>query len=240
MIITRDSKMVIETNSLQRNKYTYLLLALLIYFCSSSLLEHYENFSNFFDLFFCIIIFYCNYIVSQKKYILYVVMPLSIVLMSTYWFTIQRIHIYHNYLILHSLFYIIFLVFITYVILSAVAKQRHITIDTLAGAICGYLLLGITWSAIYLLLATLDQHAFSNQISSEIFRVRAQHYIYFSFVTLSTLGYGDIIALSPFAKTCSWLEAITGQIYLAVWISQLVSIHIVQLQHERKSSNSSG
>ena len=45
---------------------------------------------------------------------------------------------------------------------------------------------------------------------------------------MTTLGYGDVLPISDFARTCAWLEAVTGQIYLAVWISQLVGLRITQ------------
>ena len=51
--------------------------------------------------------------------------------------------------------------------------------------------------------------------------------IYFSFSTLTTLGYGDIVPAASFARTLTWMEAATGQLYLAILIARLVGLHLV-------------
>lgn len=108
--------------------------------------------------------------------------------------------------------------------------QKEISADTLFGAVCGYLLIGLTWTYIYLFIATMDHAAFSIHIDHETARMRIDHFIYYSFVTLTTTGYGDILALKSVPRTFSWLEAVVGQVYLAVWISQLVGLRILQKQ----------
>lgn len=55
---------------------------------------------------------------------------------------------------------------------------------------------------------------------------RLRQFMYYSFVTLTTLGYGDITPVSPAAKSFSFIEAVTGQIYIAVLIARLVGLHI--------------
>jgi len=61
----------------------------------------------------------------------------------------------------------------------------------------------------------------------------SDNFIYYSFVTLTTLGYGDIVPSSELARTVSWLEAVYGQIYLTVLIAQLVALYIIHnKQHE--------
>jgi hypothetical protein len=62
---------------------------------------------------------------------------------------------------------------------------------------------------------------------------------YFSFVTLTTLGYGDIRPLTSFARTACWLEAVIGQLYLTVLIARLVGLHLVSLQESSDRETSS-
>ena len=57
-------------------------------------------------------------------------------------------------------------------------------------------------------------------------------YLYYSFVTLSTLGYGDITPVSAPTRVLSWFEAVTGELYLAVLIARLVGLHIVHSREE--------
>jgi hypothetical protein len=86
----------------------------------------------------------------------------------------------------------------------------------------------LCWCYFYLAIASFDENAFSYHIIKGSLRENIQHFIYFSYITLTTVGYGDMIPLSSVARTFAWMEAATGQIYLAVWISQLVAVHIAQ------------
>jgi|SRR3990167_10281308 len=110
----------------------------------------------------------------------------------------------------------------------SISKHKYVTADTLCGAICGYVLLGLTWSFIYLLIETTDSGAFSKLLANNSLHESFLNATYFSFTTMTTLGFGDILPISYLARTCSWMEAISGQIYLAVWISQLVGLRITQ------------
>lgn len=102
-----------------------------------------------------------------------------------------------------------------------------ITRNTIFGAICGYLLLGLSWGYIYLLILYHHPGAFhpSEPVLSQ---VSYEPIIYYSYVTLTTLGYGDIVAISVPAKTFSWLEAIAGQMYLTILIAALIGGFISQ------------
>jgi hypothetical protein len=64
-------------------------------------------------------------------------------------------------------------------------------------------------------------------------QVEPSHFIYYSFVTMSTLGYGDITPISNSARSLSLLEAVVGQLYIAVLIARLVGMHIAQEQGGR-------
>jgi hypothetical protein len=61
-------------------------------------------------------------------------------------------------------------------------------------------------------------------------QVDPSHFIYYSFVTMSTLGYGDITPISNPARSLSLLEAVVGQLYIAILIAKLVGMHIAQAQ----------
>ena len=98
--------------------------------------------------------------------------------------------------------------------------------DTLRGAVCVYVLLGVAWAVAYRFVGFLEPDAFN--IAGHFVdqgRSLALH-IYFSFVTLTTLGYGDISPISPIARTLALLEAAAGQIYVAITIARLVSMYI--------------
>jgi voltage-gated potassium channel len=114
-------------------------------------------------------------------------------------------------------------------ILAYVLHSGRVTSDKIFAAICVYLLLGFVWTYAYALLADMRPGSFAD--STEIARTDDVAHVsqlrYFSFATLTTLGYGDILPRSPTARTMAVLEAVMGQIYLAVLVGRLVGLHIV-------------
>ncbi len=121
--------------------------------------------------------------------------------------------------------YAIYLGVAVFLILRDVLFCQRITADTIRGGICVYFLIGFVWALLYGIVASFDPQAFSQPL------IEAESYskvIYFSFVTLTTLGYGDIIPLSPLATMLTNLEAIIGQMYPAILISILVGGYLSQ------------
>jgi hypothetical protein len=123
-----------------------------------------------------------------------------------------------------------FLAFLTVIVVITVLGEQSITADTIVGGVCAYLLLGVTWGFAYALLVSVSPDAFT--ISPAL--AAAVHWEkstapksplmqYYSFVTLSTLGYGDMSPLSAGARSLSVAEGLSGQLYLAVLIARLVS-----------------
>ena len=119
--------------------------------------------------------------------------------------------------------YAIYLGVAVFLILRDVLFCQRITADTIRGGICVYFLIGFVWALFYGIVASFDPQAFSQPLIEAEFEAGSySKIIYFSFVTLTTLGYGDIIPVSPLAKTLTNLEAIIGQMYPAILIAILV------------------
>jgi hypothetical protein len=115
-------------------------------------------------------------------------------------------------------------------ILGDVLHRGRISANKIYGAICVYLLIGAAWGFAYVILELINPGSFSGLVDRGNFDYagRAMQMRYFSFATLTTLGFGDILPRSPVARTLSMLEAVMGQIYLTVLIARLVGLHIVQ------------
>ena len=111
--------------------------------------------------------------------------------------------------------------FLVAMLVRRLFRTEYVTADTLSSAISGYFLLGILWSFAYALLIQIDPGALRAAEAG-----RASELFYFSFVTLTTLGYGDITPVSDTAQTVAVLEAVVGQLYLAITIARLVGLHI--------------
>jgi voltage-gated potassium channel Kch len=98
-------------------------------------------------------------------------------------------------------------------------------------SINGYLLLGMSFSILIALVSVIDPNAFSfkhlaGQMNQDISYV--SNYIYFGFVTISTLGYGDVVPLTPAARSLAIFTSISGQMYVAIIIAALVSKYLGQ------------
>ena len=126
----------------------------------------------------------------------------------------------------------VFLVFLTLVIMFAVFRDETVTFDTIFGAVCAYLLLGVTWGAAYALLVVISPDSLSVSPGlahasgwGEPISAFTPVLQYYSFTTLATLGYGDVSPLSPGARALSVMEGLAGQLYLAVLVARLVGIH---------------
>ena len=126
------------------------------------------------------------------------------------------------------------MMFFAYAVLlmfRSVFRNNKISLNLIIGAICIYLLIGITCGMVYALLDRLIPNSFvflnTTHVVSQMDALM-QNFIYYSFATLTTLGYGDITPLSSPAKYFSVLEAVAGQIYLTVLVARLVGMHIAQ------------
>lgn len=100
-----------------------------------------------------------------------------------------------------------------------------IDINRLVGAACIYLLSGSLWGIVYFLLSVVAPGSFQG-IVGETWSEQLNEFTYHSFVTLTTLGYGDVTPVLPVARSLCYLEAVLGQLYLTVLVAALVGIHI--------------
>lgn len=114
-----------------------------------------------------------------------------------------------------------FLVTSTAVAFNSVFFSRNINLNHLMGASCIYLLLGIIWAILYANLYFISQSSFTG-LSSQVTRLHFSEFMYYSYVTLTTLGFGDITPVSPLAKTLSFMQAVTGQLYLTIMVAGLI------------------
>ena len=100
----------------------------------------------------------------------------------------------------------------------------EIDANRLTGAVCIYLMLGLGWALLYALLELLVPGSF-NGVDIAV-RTSFWEFVYFSFVTITTLGYGDVTPELPFAEVLAYMEAIVGQFYMAILVATLVGAHL--------------
>jgi hypothetical protein len=118
----------------------------------------------------------------------------------------------------------VFLFYLGWLIFLHILTSRRVDTDLVYAAICIYLLLGYTCGTIFYLieLATPGPAVLAGTADTIL---RESEAVYYSFVTLTTLGYGDIVPKHEMARALAMLEAVTGQLFLAVLLARLVALH---------------
>lgn len=142
-------------------------------------------------------------------------------------FHFEPLHIAHYAMILAVL------VYTARTILWAVIRDSRVTIETIKGAVCVYLLIGLIWVYVFAMIDVtfpgslrLPEPPGGRPAGHLLVRQDLHRLLYFSFCTLTTLGYGDIIPLRGVAQTACYLEAVIGQVFLTVLVARLVGMHI--------------
>jgi hypothetical protein len=135
---------------------------------------------------------------------------------------------------------IVFVALVVVAITRNVWREREVSADTIVGGIAVYVLLGVAWSAAYQMLEAAVPGSFEVVSGSgahwgpwETAPGQYPRLFFFSFVTLTTLGYGDLVPASIPAAALSTIEAVVGPLYLTVLIARLVSLHVASAKLDR-------
>jgi Ion channel len=129
--------------------------------------------------------------------------------------------------VLDDLLRLAFVLMLGMIVTFKVLRSGSVTHHRVQGAVCVYLLAGLAWAYSFDVLFVLDHCAFRIAGVDTAAPVRAGIFRYLSFVTLTTLGYGDILPVSPIARSLATSEALFGQLYPAVMIARLISLEIL-------------
>ena len=117
-------------------------------------------------------------------------------------------------------------------ILVDVLAARQIVFDMICGALCVFVLFGMCWANLFTLLERLAPGSFAIDFGRYHVDAAADPlaaagvFTYYSFVTLTTVGYGDIVPASATARWLVWVEAVFGQFYMAVFVSRLIGLQV--------------
>ena len=139
--------------------------------------------------------------------------------------------------VMTHLCFTLFFGFMTVTVVGNVWRVRSVTLDTILGSVCAYLLLGMTWTMACILIQIFVPGSYAVGGQPLVFggggRGIYPDFIYYSFVTLTTLGYGDMLPLSPAARSLAVLEAVVGQMFIAVLVARLVGLQIASSSKSR-------
>jgi hypothetical protein len=209
-----------------QERFFFVLVALLSFLILSPLLKGFLGLRSFLNVFLTVVFISSIYAVSQKRHHLIISILLALPLLLSTW---------ADYFIESSALPIVgtfsgifFFGFIVVTILSFVLKQTEVTLNVIYAAVVVYLSLAMMWGMLFILVEILQPGSITlGQTGEDAF-----HFFYYSFVTITTLGYGDITPTSEIAQSLALIEAVIGQIYLVVLVARLVGIHIAQSMKE--------
>ena len=205
-----------------KSPFIYLMAVILAMVLTTPFLQDYIHLRVLLDVFYSAIFLTAMYVVGQEKRLVKLAAVFAVPMLLSLWahYFFASAHLVS----LGRVCGIIFFMLAIYHCGRFIFQSPQVTRDVIAAAVVIYLLMALMWSYAYALLESYQPGSFSYQ--EGLARSPRQFFLYYSFVTLTTLGYGDITPLTEKAKSLTIMEAVVGQVYLVVVLAWLVGMHV--------------
>jgi hypothetical protein len=219
----------------EEHGFRNLLFFLLVYIFGSPFLVPYPSITVFIHISLSLVLFIAVYTVEKRQrhprsIAIYLLLPM----LGLYWLGIYDIVSYTrpgSYLVCAVYFALLIYSYIRQLICF-----RRVTKNVLYMVFCLYLIIGLFWGSLYALLHELSPGAYGGPLLDDVQGSTLHVFNYFSMVTLTTLGYGDITPQVPGAAALCQMEAIVGQFFTAVLVAWFVAMYVA----DRKSESGQG
>ncbi|BEQ14843.1 potassium channel family protein [Desulfoferula mesophila] len=216
-----------------KSRHIWLFGTLMLYLLIVPLIEQIMPKSkSILDLFIVFVLVAAAYTVIDRKRTFFIALFLFVaglvLLMGEFYWQTKRA------LIAGSVCYVGFMAIVIFAIVKEVLTQKEVSFDTIAGALNGYLLMGLMWGFAYQAVEASWSGSFHipaqllETVRSSLYAYDLPALFYFSFVTITTTGYGDITPLTPIAGQLAITESVVGQFYMVVLVARLVSLHTMK------------
>lgn len=204
-------------------RFSYLLLTLILTIAVGPVVSDCTILEIVFDLFLSLTLILACFALGQNKRLrvaaFILTLPMQLSILGSYCFNVPILLV-----VIGKLFAMTFFVVICTVILKFIFTVKQVDWDVISASLVVYLLLGVMWGMGYSAVELLQPSAFS--LTESAYSLKNSSFIYYSFITLTTVGYGDVLPLSGISRSMSILEAIVGQSYLAVLVARLVGMQV--------------
>ena len=208
----------------QQRKYTLLMLTLITIFLITAVFSGERGFALLsFLLLTAIVLIIRTFYLHRRMFYLYIALAVVAGLSDGVYLVEFGHGVISPLAIAADTIYSGFLLLSIVLIANKLFSSEAVTSDTVVGGICIYLLMGNLWFLLYDTLFLFNSDAFAAAHPVDSFDL-----LYFSFTTLTTVGYGDIAPLSQIARVLANLEAIVGVMFPAVFIARLVGMYSPQ------------
>jgi hypothetical protein len=205
-----------------KDRFLFLIVFIVTLIVLGPFIDGFVTLRFFMNLFFSIIFIATIYAVSQKIHHIIIAAILVIPALLAIW--IPDIPRHNTPLTIGYICGLVVFAFAVISILNYILSEETVTRQTISAAVAVYLLLALMWTFIYRLIENLYPGSFA--VAHDKLQEAPNIYLYFSLVTITTLGYGDITPIGSQAVSFSVLEAITGQIYLVVVVAWFVGLYV--------------
>lgn len=199
----------------------YFLAALVLLIATAPVVETLERGVMIEAVLITLVLILAVFAIGGRRNTLVWAIMLSIPALVGKWLNIWWPHLWPSELFLSA-----GLLFIGYVVLHLfhfILRAPRVNLEVLCAAVANYLMLGLFWALAYSLVAAIAPQAFSFNATGP--EMKGSNSLYFSFSTLCTVGYGDIVPVSGGARMLAMSEAIVGMFYMTVLIARLVSLY---------------
>jgi len=207
---------------LSEARFFVLLILILLMLVLAPFLDEFVHTRILRDIFLTVIFIFIIYSIrlkrSQATIALFLVLPLIIATWTTYFVEIRTVSL------LSRIFGVLFFAYAVVGILRIIAKSEKVTRETIFAAVVAYLLIALMWAFLYMILERVSPGSFSFPEAGSW--GQPMRFEYLSFVTITTLGFGDITPVTDKASALVMIEAVVGQIYLVVLVAWLVGMHV--------------
>lgn len=180
------------------------------------------------DSLFFILMLSTVYVVAHNMKLLVIGIALAVI---SQWGSLTTEYSTDNVFVLGLVCTLVIMLIVIVVIIRDILSTGEILVDAVFGSIAAYLLIGVAWGLLYYLIDTqipgsIFVSADLPESSLELFgKSDFSYYSYFSLVSMTTLGYGDLVPAHPTTRALATYQAIFGQMFIAVVVSRLVALH---------------
>lgn len=212
-------------------KFGYLLIFLMVYLFASPFLVGYASLAIITHFLLSIVLFFAVFTVRKQHNYRSYAMVMLVPVLVLYWLSIYAELPFGKtgaYILLAIYFILLIISFTSHLI-----RIKKISLNEICATLCLYLIIGLFWGSLYALLNELSPGSYAGSLLENTETTYLNVFNYFSLVTLTTLGYGDITPQTPGAAALCQLEAIVGQFFTAVVVAWLVGNFVASRRSEQ-------
>lgn len=209
----------------RRFGFRNLLFWLFVYLLVNPFLSAVPHSRIIFQLLLTLVFFFAIFAIGREKNIFAISLLLLGLSLVLHWLGVFGVVRYSGRF--GQLITILYLAVLVYAFFSAIFSAKKVSAELICATLCLYLIMGLLWANVFALLETLCPGSFSGKLldPGNLPWEQLQGFVYFSFITITTLGYGDITPQTQGAGALCQAEAIIGQFYIAVVVARLVSMY---------------